>query len=97
MFSAIENSACYGVYDGASLIGFARVVTDKATMYYIADVVIDEEHRGRGLGKRLIGFITGQDAYKNLTGMLLTRDAHGLYEHYGFMKEPNVFMMKKRV
>lgn len=94
---AIDHSVSYGVYAGDAQIGFARVVTDNATMFYIADVVIDEEYRGRGLGKKLVGFITGQDAYRNLTGMLLTNDAHGLYAQYGFTSESQKFMLRKRV
>jgi len=94
--TSIANSVCYGVYHYDLQIGFARVVTDYATMYYIADVIIDEQHRGKGLGKKLIGFITEQAVYKNLLGMLLTSDAHGLYQQYGFEKNIETFMRKKR-
>jgi GNAT superfamily N-acetyltransferase len=51
---SIKNSLCFGVYHHEKMVGFARVVTDYATMYWLCDVVIDPEHRGKGLGKQLI-------------------------------------------
>lgn len=81
---SVRNSACYGVYvDGADrLAGFARVITDNATTWYLCDVVIDPEYRNRGLGKALVAHIVSE--YSGLRGLLLTRDAHGLYSRYGF-------------
>lgn len=82
---SIEGSLCFGVYEGTKQIGFARVVTDKATFAYLADVFIDEGYRGRGLSKWLVGVIV---AYPELQGLrhflLATRDAHGLYAQLGF-------------
>ncbi|SOD95780.1 GNAT family N-acetyltransferase [Spirosoma fluviale] len=82
---SIENSLCFGVYLGDDQVGFARVITDSATFGYLADVFILPEHRGKGLSKRLIAFIM---AYPPLQGlrrlMLVTFDAHGLYEQFGF-------------
>lgn len=82
---SIENSACFGVYQGDNQVGFARVITDFATFGYLADVFILPEHRGLGLSKQLMTFIM---AYLPLQGlrriMLVTRDAHGLYEQFGF-------------
>ena len=82
---AISNSLCFGVYQSAGQVGFARVVTDKATFAYLADVYILESHRGLGLGKKLLEFIM---AHQDLQGlrrfMLATRDAHGLYAQFGF-------------
>lgn len=82
---AISNSLCFGVYQSAGQVGFARVVTDKATFAYLADVYILESHRGLGLGKKLVEFIM---AHQDLQGlrrfMLATRDAHGLYGQFGF-------------
>ena len=51
---SIENSLYFGLYRGEEQAGFARVVTDRATFAYLADVFVLEEHRGRGLGKRLV-------------------------------------------
>ena len=81
---SMRNSACYGIrVDGEEkLAGFARVITDYATTWYLCDVVIDEAYRHRGLGKALVSHITAE--FSGLRGLLLTRDAHGLYGHYGF-------------
>lgn len=91
---SIKNSICVGVYDTEKMIGFARIVTDYATMYWLCDVIIDEEYRGKGLGKKLIGYITEMEALKGMFGILATRDAHGLYEKYGFQREPEKYMRR---
>src|SRR5580693_2069761 len=82
---SIENSLCFGVYDNAHQIGFARVITDFATYAYVADVFILEPYRERGLGKELMASIM---AHPDLQGLrrwsLATRDAHGLYTQFGF-------------
>ena len=85
---SIRNSVCFGVYDQAAgkQIGFARVVTDKATFAWICDVFIDEGHRGRGLGKWLMSCVTAHPDVRNSMSTLGTRDAHGLYEKYGFVR-----------
>ncbi len=92
---AIENSICYGVYEGKSLIGFARVVTDKATIAYIADVFILETHRGKGLSKWLMECILKHPELQGFRRwLLLTKDAHGLYNQFGFNapEEPETYM-----
>ncbi len=82
---AIEHSLCFGVYHGAAQVGFARVVTDRATFAYLADVFILEEYRGIGLSKRLMQCIVGHEDLQGLRRFLLgTRDAHGLYRQFGF-------------
>ena len=83
---SMENSSCYGVYleDPEKLVGFARVISDFATTWYLCDVVIDPEYRHQGLGKALISHIASRPEFSGLRGLLLTRDAHGLYEKYGF-------------
>jgi GNAT superfamily N-acetyltransferase len=82
---AIRNSLCFGVYDHGRQIGFARMITDRATYGYLADVFVLEPHRGRGLSKRLMQAIV---AHPDLQGLrrwsLITRDAHGLYAQFGF-------------
>jgi GNAT superfamily N-acetyltransferase len=83
--TAIENSLCYGIYKGKSQVGFARVITDRATFAYIGDVYVLQEHRGRALSKWLMQTIVEQPDMQGLRRWLLaTRDAHGLYENYGF-------------
>jgi GNAT superfamily N-acetyltransferase len=82
---SIENSLCFGVYDNARQIGFARVVTDFATYAYVADVFILERYRERGLGRELMSSIM---CHPKLLGLrrwsLGTRDAQGLYAQFGF-------------
>ena len=83
---SLRNSACYGVFVEGSetLAGFARVISDYATTYYLCDVVIDPAYRGRGLGTALVGYIEGLPEYAGLRGFLITRDAHGLYRKFGY-------------
>ena len=81
----IQNSLCWGVYHGAAQVGFARVITDKATFAYLADVFILPEHRGRGLSKALVATILAHPDLQGLRRwMLVTADAQGLYEQFGF-------------
>ena len=93
---AISNSFCFGVYDShGSQIGFARLITDKATFAYLADVFIVESHRGKGLSKWLVESIVSHPELQGLRRMVLaTRDAHGLYAQYGFqpIENPEMFM-----
>jgi len=93
---SIEHSLCFGVYDGSGAqVGFARVVSDFATVAYLGDVFILESHRGRGLSKLLMECITQHPALQGLRRwILLTRDAHGLYKKFGFtpVKAPDRYM-----
>jgi GNAT superfamily N-acetyltransferase len=82
----IENSICVGVFAQDDLIGFARVVTDKAVFAWIADVLVHEAHRGKGLGKEIVSFIQAHPDIPEHTQLLRTLDAHGLYEKYGFKR-----------
>ena len=82
---SIENALCFGVYEGASQVGFARVITDRATFAYLADVFVLESHRGRGLAVWLMEAIRSHPDLQGLRRwILMTRDAHGLYEKSGF-------------
>jgi GNAT superfamily N-acetyltransferase len=95
---SIENSLCFGVYRGEEQAGFARVVTDRATFAYLADVFVLEEHRGRGIGKWLVEVILSHPDLQGLRRwMLATRDAHDLYRRYAFteLARPGIFMEKK--
>jgi GNAT superfamily N-acetyltransferase len=83
--TAIENSLCFGVYRAREQVGFTRVITDKATFAYVGDVYILEGHRGQGLSKWLMQTILEQPDTQHLRRWLLaTRDAHGLYQQFGF-------------
>jgi GNAT superfamily N-acetyltransferase len=80
----IQNSLCFGLYEGEQQVGFARVVTDYATFGWLCDVFVVDSHRGRGLSKWLVECVVSHPALSGLrTLMLATRDAHGLYERYG--------------
>ena len=82
---AIANSLCFGVYDQQKQIAFARLVTDYATFGYLADVFVVENFRGKGISKLLMKFIFDLDELKKLRRMILvTRDAHSLYQPLGF-------------
>jgi GNAT superfamily N-acetyltransferase len=82
---SIEHSLNFSVYDGARQVGFARVITDYATFAYLGDVFVLESHRGRGLSRWLMEVIVAHPELQGLRRwVLLTRDAHGLYEKVGF-------------
>ena len=83
---SMKNSRCFGVYleDEDKQVGFARVISDYATTYYLCDVIIDPEYQNRGFGAALVGYIENLPEYQGLRGVLITRDAHGLYEKFGY-------------
>jgi GNAT superfamily N-acetyltransferase len=80
---SIDNSLCFGVFDGDKQVGFARIVTDGATVGWICDMFIIASHRGSGLGRWLIECMMDHPDIKGLRRILLnTRDAHDLYVKY---------------
>ena len=82
---AVANSLCFGLFYQARQVGFARVVTDKATFAYLADVYVLDAHRGLGLSKWLMEVITEHQDLQGLRRFVLaTADAHGLYRKFGF-------------
>ena len=83
---SMENSRCYGVRleENQKLVGFARVISDFATTYYVCDVIVDAEYRGKGLGEALVSCVENLPEYRGLRGILITRDAHALYEKFGY-------------
>lgn len=92
---SIENALCFLVFDGERQVGFARVITDRATFAYIGDVFIIEACRGRGLSKWMMECIMGHPELQGLRRWVLaTADAHGLYEQFGFtpVKSPERWM-----
>lgn len=102
----IENSLCYGAFDTQTprtsggegrfaQVGFARVVTDRASFAYLCDVFVLESHRGGGVGKLLMKSIMAEPAIRGIRCFALkTRDAHGLYKQFGFapMPDPSRYM-----
>lgn len=92
---AAKNAETFGVYLAGKQVGYARVITDYATFAYLADVFILEPERGKGLSKWLIETIKNAPFLAGLRRwMLATKDAHGLYEQYGFetISKPELFM-----
>jgi GNAT superfamily N-acetyltransferase len=82
---AIAGSHCIGAYRGQEQVGFARAITDHATFAWIADVWVDETVRGRGLGKRMVGWFLDHRDFAGIRRFgLVTGDAHGVYEKLGF-------------
>jgi GNAT superfamily N-acetyltransferase len=96
----IDHSMPFGLYDArGEQVGFARVVTDRCTFAWIADVFVMPEHRGQGLGKRLIAAIMDHPELRVMGRWFLgTADAHGLYSRYGFVPLERVerFMVRER-
>ena len=85
MQRSMLNSICFGAFDGDCQVGFARVISDRATFAYVADVFVLPSHRGRGIGRRLMDCITSHPDLQDLRlWTLFTRDAHGLYRPHGF-------------
>lgn len=82
---AIENSICFGVFKNNKQVGFARVITDIATFAYLADVFIVKDYQGKGIGKLLMKTIHKHPDLQGLRRwMLATKDAHTLYEKFGW-------------
>ena len=82
---AAANSLCVGAFAGDEMVGFARVVTDRATFAWLCDVWVDAPARGHGVGKRMMAWL---GEHPDLQGLrrwsLATRDAHDLYRQFGF-------------
>ena len=92
---SLANSMCFVLLDGNRQVGFARVISDRATIAYIGDVFVLPEYRGRGLSKWLMECVMGHPELQGLRRWILaTRDAHGLYGKFGFtpLKRPEIFM-----
>ena len=82
---AVANSLCVAVRHDGEQVGFARVVTDRATFAYLADVYVLEEHRGRGLARAMVGWLQDHPELQGLRRwLLMTVDAHGVYERLGW-------------
>lgn len=93
----IKNSLCFCVYYQGKQVGFARVITDYTEFASLWDVFIDESHRRQGVGKTLMKFLLDHPKLKGIfRWFLMTEDAHGLYQKYGFKTEAyNPYVMMK--
>lgn len=107
---SIEHALCFGIYDGGGAqVGFARVISDFATIAYLGDVFVLESHRGRGLSKWMMECIMQHPALQGLRRwILLTSDAHRLYAKFGFtalksadrymeLHRPDVYAIRKTI
>jgi GNAT superfamily N-acetyltransferase len=95
----IDASLCFGVFDGGRQIAHARVITDTIAFGYLGDVFVLPEARGRGVGKRLMEAVLAHPHVRDLRRFtLVTDDAHGLYEQYGFAPLDDVrkWMQRRR-
>jgi GNAT superfamily N-acetyltransferase len=96
---SLQYSLSFGVYHDGQQIGLARVITDRATFGYVADVYILEPYRGRGLAKWLVECVVGHPDLQTVRRLLLaTRDAQGLYTPFGFrpLKAPEEHLERRR-
>jgi GNAT superfamily N-acetyltransferase len=96
---AVENSLSFAAYAGDDVVGYARVVTDKATFAWLCDVFVVSAHRGRGVSRLLLDAVMAHPDLQGLRNVVLaTRDAHGLYAKYGFapLDEPVRWMAIRR-
>jgi GNAT superfamily N-acetyltransferase len=92
---SLAHSLCFALLDGDRQVGFARVISDYTTIAYLGDVFVLPEYRGRGLSKWMMECIISHPELQGLRRWILaTRDAHRLYERFGFtpLKKPEVFM-----
>jgi GNAT superfamily N-acetyltransferase len=82
---SIHHSLCYGIYHHQRQVAFGRLVTDYCTYAYLCDIFVDEAYRGRGLSKWMMSCIMENPDLSDLRRFTLaTKDAHGLYEKFGF-------------
>lgn len=94
---ACANSLVFAAFDGEQQVGFARVVTDRATFAWLGDVFVTEDARGRGVARQLMAAIMADQRLEGLRNFFLaTSDAHGLYEKFGFARvgEPDGKLMR---
>lgn len=90
--NSLDNSTLISIYKGKKQIGFARVISDYNIVAYLCDVYIDEGHRGKGAGKALMDYVTKHPSMNVYSANLGTKDAHGLYEKYGFERKEGMKM-----
>ena len=97
--ASLSQSLCIGIYaPSGAQVGLVRVVTDYATFAYLCDVYVLGEHRGKGLSKAALALLDTHPRISTVGRFLLvTRDAHGLYEQFGFkpLPYPDRFMEKR--
>ena len=94
--ASIDGSLCFGVYADDEQVGFARVVTDYATVALLSDVFVLGSYRGKGLGKRLLEAVLAHPPLQTCSWTLFTKDAHDLYAQFGFEPSRNPERLMRR-
>jgi GNAT superfamily N-acetyltransferase len=102
---SLRHSTCLHLLHEGRQVGLIRGVTDHATFTWVCDVIVDEAHRGRGLGKWMVACFLEHPALQTISHHLCTKDAHALYESFGFQrieamrrsKRPMPFLLKSPV
>lgn len=89
----IRQSLPFGLFRDSWQIGFARVVTDGGSVFWLRDVVVDRDHRVQGLGKMFLDFAFREHTFRG-RGTLITRDAHQLYDQNGYQTDKEHFMVR---
>lgn len=85
--TSFDHSYTIGILKEGVQVGYARMVTDYATFAYLADVYVEDAHRGQSLAKKMIEILMAQEWTKKLRRLMLaTLDAHGLYADFGFVQ-----------
>jgi GNAT superfamily N-acetyltransferase len=95
---AVKGSLCFAALEADVTVGFARVISDRATFAYVCDVFVDRQRRGMGIGKRMVAAMLAHPALQDLRLCLLaTADAHGLYAQHGFtsLAQPQRYMERR--
>lgn len=87
---SIDGALCFSAWIDGTMVGFARVVTDKATFAWLCDVVVAPDLRSQGIGKAIVTYIMSYPGLETVRWMLGTRDAHELYTQFGFKTETEV-------
>ncbi len=87
---AIQNSLCFSLYNQNEMIGFARVVTDKVTFFYLCDVFIIPDYQYKGVGQFFMKSIVNHPELKYCRGFLTTQTAHTFYEKFGFTQNHEI-------
>ena len=94
---AVAGSVNFGAYDDGRLVGYARVVTDRATFAWLCDVYVDPSRRGAGVGTALLEAVSAElSTWQVRRALLATADAHGVYERFGFaaLEQPERWMAR---
>lgn len=92
--AAFDNSLCFGVFENDEQIAYARCVTDFSTVFWLCDVVVEENHRNIGIGNEMIKFVVSHEKLKGLMGVLSSGHSKELYKRYGFRLSTNGCMLR---